>query len=478
VERLDEERWSDIHTFAYTGLRFDPATGIVEFDYLLRGSGQSLSFTDAITFPVPARLPEPDALVTFHRVLQLLYVAVGTIYYKSVAPPAVELRAVRLTPAASRWARQLYRQGLAEFAYRWNLPHVLELDLIGQSAPPPDHRRDLAVAGRAPLVAIGGGKDSIVSLEAMRAAGLRPATFAVQRQPTPLLSELMALAGGPALLVNRAQDPRLTALLRSNSVRIGHVPVTAINSLIGAAAAALHGLGPVVMSNERSADEGNLRWQGHEVNHQWSKGEVAEALLRDALDEHAGLANGCFSLLRGMSELHIAQLFATTTGYDTVVTSCNYAFRMSHQGRGGRWCHDCAKCRFTFLALAPFLARARLVGIFGQNLLDDTRHIHGYRELLGLTGHKPFECVGEIAECRVAAELLAENPQWASARVVAELAREMRRPPARQPPPAAVTEVFTARPPRFVPPVYAAALAAMQAAASAPTSADAGAALR
>ncbi len=44
----------------------------------------------------------------------------------------------------------------------------------------------------------------------------------------------MALAGGPALLVNRAQDPRLTALLRSNSVRIGHVPVTAINSLVSA----------------------------------------------------------------------------------------------------------------------------------------------------------------------------------------------------------------------------------------------------
>ncbi len=49
------------------------------------------------------------------------------------------------------------------------------------------------------------------------------------------------------------------------------------------------------------------------MNHQWSKGEVAEALLHDALRRHAGRPTGCFSLLRVASELHIAQLFATTT---------------------------------------------------------------------------------------------------------------------------------------------------------------------
>ncbi len=69
------------------------------------------------------------------------------------------------------------------------------------------------------------------------------------------------------------------------------------------------------MSNERSASDPNLIWNGHEVNHQWSKGVAAEGLLRAAVTAHAGLTEPYFSLLRSLSELHIAQLFAR---YDRV----------------------------------------------------------------------------------------------------------------------------------------------------------------
>ena len=64
------------------------------------------------------------------------------------------------------------------------------------------------------------------------------------------------------------------------------------------------------MSNERSASDPNLIWNGHEINHQWSKGVEAEGLLRAALAAHAGLTEPYFSLLRSLSELHIARLFA------------------------------------------------------------------------------------------------------------------------------------------------------------------------
>jgi hypothetical protein len=461
VERLDEDRWAGIHTFRHPGLRFDAATGVAEFDYTMQGPAEQLEFTDVISFPVPQHPPDADTLVTLRRVLELLYLAVGTVYYKSIAPRSVSLDTVRLAPAAQRWAEQLYRRGLAEFAYRWSLPHVLEIDLVGERAEPMSRHDDRAGGGRHPLVAIGGGKDSTVSLEALRNGGLHPAVFVVQREPTPLLGEMMSRAGGLALPISRTVDARLTHLLSTNSVRIGHVPVTAINSLIGVATATLHGLGPVVMSNERSADEGNLVWHGREVNHQWSKGLEAEELLRGALGDHAGLDNACFSLLRGVSELHIARLFATTTRYDSTVTSCNFAFRMSHQERSERWCNECAKCRFVFLAMAPFMDRARLVGIFGQDLLDDDRHVEGYRELLGLTGHKPFECVGEITESRVALRLLMDAPAWSGARVVGPLRDALPEWPTER----ETAEVLAARQPRFAPPAYARALGTMQAAA-------------
>lgn len=409
----------------HRGLRFDPTTGVAELDYLHDGTAQQLGFTDTIEFPLPPGGADPAALETFRRVLELLHVAVGTIYYKGIAPARVAVDEVALPPAALRWAEALYRQGLAEFAHRWTLDHVLDLPVDAPHRAPADEARDLAAAGRTPVVAIGGGKDSIVALEVLSTAGFAPATFAVEREPTPRLTEMLARGPGPGLLVRRRQDPEMTRLLRENAMRVGHVPVTAVNALAGAAVSALHGLGPVVLANERSADEGNMVWRGHEVNHQWSKGAEAEALLDAALREHAGLATGCFSLLRGLSELGICRLFAATDGYDELLTSCNFAFRMSHQGRTERWCLDCAKCRFVFLALATCTDRQRLVGIFGRDLLDDPAQLEGYRELVGLAGHKPFECVGEIAESRAAAAMLAADPGWRGTAVVRGLAAQL-----------------------------------------------------
>jgi hypothetical protein len=217
------------------------------------------------------------------------------------------------------------------------------------------------------------------------------------------------------------------------------------------ATAVLHGLGPVVMSNERSASDPNLIWQGHEINHQWSKGVEAEGLLRAALAEQAGLADAYFSLLRPLSELHIARLFAEHTRYDDVVTSCNAAFKL--RDPSARWCGHCPKCRFVFLAMAPFMPRDRLVAIFGADLLADETQIPGYKELLGLDGHKPFECVGEVEESVVALSLLRDSAQWSDAPVVSELVAAV---PDAAWAAAAASDVFTPGGPNHVPPAYAA----------------------
>ena len=121
-----------------------------------------------------------------------------------------------------------------------------------------------------------------------------------------------------------------------------------------------------------------------------------------------------FSLLRPLSELSIARLFSKTDKYDAVFTSCNKAFRLDETKRLDRWCADCDKCRFVFLALAPFMEKERLVEIFGRNMLDDASQIKGYEELLGLSAFKPFECVGEIEESVLAFLMLADKKQWHS----------------------------------------------------------------
>lgn len=457
----EPSRWNEVRALHYPGLTVDPATWTARFDLELRGSGPTLRFTETLTLPPPPHPPDAARLGALHRVLELLYLAIGTSYYKVAAPREVWLDSVHLSEPARPWATALFRQGLAEFAYRNHLPHILGLELTHRDRRPGAGPPARPPAEDRPLVPIGGGKDSLVSAEALRLAGFAPVLISVN--PNQLLTGVMDAAGLPQLRVTRALDQRLFDLNRTGAYN-GHVPVTAINSLVAVATAVLHGLGPVVMSNERSASVPNLEWRGHQINHQWSKGIEAERQLREALAGHAGLPDSYFSLLRPFSELHIARAFARFTGYDAVVTSCNAAFRFA--GRSCRWCGDCPKCRFVFLAFAPFMPRRRLVGIFGADLLDDDRQLPGYRELAGLTRHKPFECVGELAESLAALRLADEQPEWAGATVVRRLRAEVAHPSWL--PDADLAAVFRADPSHYAPERYAGALDQLLGAVDAP----------
>jgi hypothetical protein len=86
----------------------------------------------------------------------------------------------------------------------------------------------------------------------------------------------------------------------------------------------------------------------------------------------------------------------------------------------------CPKCHFVFLALAPFMPKPRLVGIFGRNLLDDPAQTAGYDALLEFQDHKPFECVGEGRESRAAMHALASRPEWREDALVERFVREIR----------------------------------------------------
>jgi hypothetical protein len=80
-----------------------------------------------------------------------------------------------------------------------------------------------------------------------------------------------------------------------------------------------------------------------------------------------------------------------------------------------------------FLIFAPVMEKARLVGIFGQNLLDTPANERSYRELCGLAGQKPWECVGEILEAAACLWVLTERPEWREDALVAALRDDLLR---------------------------------------------------
>jgi hypothetical protein len=185
--------------------------------------------------------------------------------------------------------------------------------------------------------------------------------------------------------------------------------VTAIVTAAAVVAAVLERRDAVVLSNERSASVPSLVADGVAVNHQWSKGEEFErsfaALVRDELGP--GLA--VFSYLRPRSELWVARQFAALPAFHGVFRSCNRAFHQDPAQRLDHWCGECDKCCFINLVLAPFMAASDLAAVFGgSEPLANPANEDRFRTLLGLgAGSRPFECVGDVAECRVALELAA-----------------------------------------------------------------------
>ncbi len=382
------------------------------------GDEPFMAFTEVIE--LPASLADADAAVAAETV-KLLSLAVSLSYFKAFAP-AIYAVPEGLTPQQRVFITELISHGLGEFAHVNDLPEVLDTRI---EAPILDDPSSVVPAGmsgsgapmeiRRPLVAVGGGKDSIVSIDVMTRAGLDYGLFAVNAK-RPMI-DTAAVAGRPLESATRTLDPQLFDLNRSGAPN-GHVPVTAINSLIALLTAMAAGYDAVVFSNEASASYGNLNWHGRFINHQWSKSNEFEGLLRETLPEGAP---GYFSVLRPLTEICIARRFAELTEFHGVVTSCNRAFRI-HDDTPKRWCGDCPKCRFVFLMLAPFMSKEQLLTIFeGNDMLSDATQREGFFELMGADGiAKPFECVGEPDECRVALSLLAAHPDWAKHEVLAD----------------------------------------------------------
>ena len=205
----------------------------------------------------------------------------------------------------------------------------------------------------------------------------------------------------------------------------GHVPITGILAFVMMVECVLYNKNEMVMSCESSANEGNLKIDGMEINHQWSKSEEFERMFMDLTYDF--LPNfKYYSFLRPYREIDIARLFAENcSSYFECFTSCNHAFHIDKAKRLDRWCGDCDKCRFVFLILAPFMEKEVLLRAVGHNLLDDESQKQGYRELLGISGYKPFECVGTADECREAFAKLCVHEEWKNDKLVRELSHEL-----------------------------------------------------
>lgn len=404
-----------IAAFRFVRCAFDPGTGVARLVYAF-DDGPEL--VETITVPGAPFALDGARAAAATRALRLLHLIAGVSYYKAAVPGEIRIDDYAIDAATAALLKDVYVHGLGEFAYRNGL------DLHGtirfpHAAAADDAAPALGLRTHA-LVAIGGGKDSLVSIEALRALGIDQAVSWIGG--SQLIRVCAERTGLPTLNIDRQIAPELFEYNRQGAWN-GHIPVTAINSAILVLAAVLHGVDQVVFSNERSASYGSLIPGTGEVNHQWSKGWAFETAFGDHVQARVAADLHYYSLLRPLSELAVARQFAKTDRYDAHFSSCNRNFHLLGERPVNRWCGICPKCHFVFLALAPFMPKPRLVAIFGRNLLDDPAQVPGYDALLEYQDHKPFECVGEGRESRAALAALAKRPEWREDAIVARFAQ-------------------------------------------------------
>lgn len=391
--------------------------GFVELVYAF-DDGPEL--VERIHFPDAPALP-PERAAAFDASLDLLHLIAGVSYYKAGVPPRIAVEGAGIDAPIASFLDALYVHGLGEFAYQNKLDLRERIRFPSTLAPPRAHAAALGLPRRS-LVPIGGGKDSLVSVEMLKRAG-EPAT-AVWVGRSPLIEACASRTGLPRLNIGRELSPLLFEYNRLGAWN-GHIPVTAINSAILVVAAILYGFNAIAFSNERSASSATLEYDGQPINHQWSKGWAFEQRLQTLLKSHVAADLDYFSLLRPLSELAVAERFARSPRYDDVFSSCNRNFRILGPKPADRWCGQCPKCHFVFLALAPFMPKPRLLAIFGRNLLDDPALAPNFDALIEYRDHKPFECVGEGVESRAAFATLAARAEWREDALVARFADEI-----------------------------------------------------
>lgn len=390
---------SSYKTFCFESYFLDAESKTLHCHYSI---DDTLHFTETFTF----ELENIVESLAIDKLCLMVFMTAGVSYYKTYIPPNITYgNDINIDETLAQYLEFVYQNGLGEFFY------VNDLDPLTPIKFPVNATDAVKITydGKGALIGIGGGKDSIVTAEALR--NKDPASWSVGHKPQ--LSPLVAQIGLNHYFVERKIDQQLINKSLSGAYN-GHVPISALFASLGCLLAALTGKRDVIVSNESSASEATLEYRGVKVNHQFSKSLVYEEAFQKLLSTYFGEDLRYFSYLRNLDEMQISRMFAEYFPvYKEVFSSCNRAFVQSSNTLS--WCGKCPKCAFVYLALSTVLPEKELIDLFGKNLLLDPE-LHGtYQMLLGMTESKPLECVGTIDECRWAMSLAAEKyPQLQS----------------------------------------------------------------
>lgn len=392
MDRFNELR-DKYSTFVYKDYSIEIVEGKCLVKYLFEIPGLT-EFHPSWEFPV-YRDYDKDIL---ERLVFSLGMVEAISYYKCTCAPVIKIECGKLSNRQKEWWIKLFYHGLGEFMYINGIDISKEKLLRIECEEGDDNPLTDRMTYDGCLIPVGGGKDSVVSMELLK--NEKAATYHIN-YPSAIREVVEAYEAGE-------YDYHAVRRLCSNMLELnkqgflnGHTPFSAIVAFSSVIAALLSGKKYITLSNENSANETTVK--DSFVNHQYSKSYEFEKDFEWYFNTLTDSDIHYFSLLRPLAEIQIAALFAKFNSYHKIFRSCNVG------SKTGIWCCDCPKCLFVYIILCPFLSEEEMVGIFGEKLLDKPSLMEDFKKLTGILTDKPFECVGTRKEVMVALKAYVLN---------------------------------------------------------------------
>lgn len=326
-------------------------------------------------------------------------------YWKSVCSPKIIVKCGYLDEKQIKFWKKIYFYGLGELFFTNNIKTNIDEFVNIESNQNKDeyYYKELNDESNGYIVPIGGGKDSVVTLETLKINKKSDYALIINPKPVTLkCAEIAGLEDDNIIEVYRTIDKKLLELNEKGFIN-GHTPFSAMLAFVSYFVAYLLSKKYVALSNESSANESNVI--GEKINHQYSKSFEFECDFEEYSKEFLKASVKYFSFLRPLNELQIAKIFSKHEKYHSTFKSCN----VGSKGNEWKWCCNCAKCLFAYIILSPFLYKEKLVSIFGEDLFEKESLLKTFIELTGNGETKPFDCVGTYEEVNYAISKTIHN---------------------------------------------------------------------
>ena len=197
----------------------------LKLNYTIETIGQ---VTETLVFPTFNLAEFSDSRKkAIEKACELVHYLCGVSYYKSGLARKIEFNNEKPSKLIAKFVEKTWKYGLAEMAFENDISLKSHIDIPYSNQKQSDSH-PLKLRKRS-LVPIGGGKDSMVTIEEMKSLGKQFDLFMVGN--SELIKSVAKTTGYHLVHVSRKIDEKLIIYNKQGAFN-GHVPITSINSAI------------------------------------------------------------------------------------------------------------------------------------------------------------------------------------------------------------------------------------------------------